>query len=92
MLEKKHIARLFWHLPCLPNPHIRRVCCGLSNCEQLQNSSCSADSLDVGSVEIFYNVPVGSFGLCFVGELLLWRGVTVDWIVDEWVGCRIADF
>ena len=37
-------------------------------------------------------MPAVSFGLCFLVELLLWRGVTIDWIVDEWVGCRIADF
>ena len=32
------VERLFWHLPCLRIPHIRRVCYGFSDCEQFQNS------------------------------------------------------
>ena len=47
-MERSRLTRLFRHLPCLENAHLRRVNSAFTACEQLQNSSCYTTSNKMG--------------------------------------------
>ena len=79
--KRSCLTRLFRHLPCLENAHLRLVNCAFPACEQLQNSSCYTTSVKRG---VSKNLLVIPFSFCvqqhiFCTILIPWRGLYIKY-------------